>query len=113
MSEIILPEAKREIKPPELKEGITPIEYDGEDMDLPEFDPARQYGLWCPKGSPNADKMMAIAKEFIPVEYQDEIKIIDSEHGTCGASDPLNQRFTLGWKYIPVFRDTLINGKGN
>ncbi len=106
-SKIILPEAKREIKSPELTEGLTPCEYMGEDIDLPEFDESRQYGLWCMKNSPHVTRMLAIMQEFIPIAYHGEVQILELDHGKAGSSDPLAQRSTTGWKYTPVFRDRM------
>lgn len=106
-SKIILPETKREIKPPELTEGLTPCEYRGEDMDLSEFDPARHYGLWCMRNSPHSIKMFVIMEEFIPVEYCEGLEKIETELGDAGSMDPLAQRHTIGWKYGPVYHDKM------
>ena len=110
-SKIILPDAKREIKPPELKEGITPPEYMGEDIDLPEFDESRQYGLWCMKDSPHVEKMLAIFQVFIPITHHGEAQIIEPELREGGAADPLAQRYTTGWKYKPVYQDNMSGEK--
>ena len=108
VSKIILPEAARETRPPELKEGITPPEYMGEDMDLSvKFDQSRHYGLWCMKDSPHSIKMFTIMEEFIPVEFKEGLQKIETELGEGGSADPLAQRRTVGWKYGPVYHDDM------
>lgn len=106
-SQIIIPEAARKTRTPELTEGITPCEYMGEDIDLPEFDPSRYYGLWCMKYSPHVAKMLAIMREFIPAEYQGDAQTIETELGDGGSMDPLAQRCTIGVKYVPVYHDEM------
>ncbi len=104
---IILPEPDREIKPPELKEGITPAEYDGKDFELPEFDPMRKYGMWCMADSPYTAKMFKIMGEFIPIEFEKDVKTIQTKTGKPDVMDPLAQRSTIGWKYTLILRDQM------
>lgn len=106
-SKIILPETKREIRPPELKEGIAPSEYKGLQIDLPEFDKGTRYGMWVEIGYEGwADSlwgMLEIFNKFIPDEYKRDTKFIVKPIKTIDGY----LGFTIGWKYKPVFRDEM------
>ena len=132
-SKIILPEAKREIIPPELEEGKYPTKYDGPVHKF-EFDKTQQYGQFIEIVPPNETSIHggAVAKligvpwdnrtveyvvgmckdrytRYIPKEFHCNIKII--KRPPEDSNDPYSRIGTIGWKYTPVYHDEMSRKK--
>lgn len=89
----------------ELKEGESPPEYDGGVVELPEFDPACQYGMWITLKESDTNermiKMFLAMGSFIPEELAICVRVIHK----FGKTEDESIIQTIGWKYTPRIID--------
>lgn len=96
----------------ELKEGETPPEYDGGIIELPEFDPAKQYGMWVTMKPFDTNerilKMFEVMGTFMPATLAMCVRIVHR----FGQAEDGSIIQTIGWKYIPQIIDECESDTG-
>jgi hypothetical protein len=78
---------------------VTPLEFDGSDVDLPEFEQDKEYGLWIKlrpdESNERMMKMFEVILHFVPEHLRNRVALV---HRFEVDGDNIEQ--TVGWKYV-------------